>query len=262
MSYETLTFALENGVGVITLNRPDAANAIDLKMAEELCDIATLCDENPDVRAIVLTGTGKMFCAGGDIASFAESGGDVSLLIKRMVTSFHAAISRLARGNAPVIAAINGTAAGGGFSLALATDLAIASSEAKFTMAYTAAGLSPDGGSTYSLPRLVGTRRAAELMMTNRRLSADEALEWGLVNQVVPPEEVLPTAMALATQLASGPTQSYGTVKKLLVQTFNESLETQMEVEGRGISDSARTADAQEGIAAFLEKRKPTFTGN
>ncbi len=261
MGYETLLLEVADKVATITLNRPDAANALDLKMAEELCDVATLCDEDPDVRAIVLTATGKMFCAGGDLASIAKSGGDVPLLIKRMVTSLHPAVSRFARGDAPFIGAINGTAAGAGFSLALATDLAIASSEAKFTMAYTAAGLSPDGSSSFYLPRLVGTRRAAELMMTNRRLSADEALQWGLVNQVVPPEEVMPTAMALAKQLAAGPTKSYGLVKKLLTQTFNESLETQMEIEGRGISDSARTADAKEGIAAFLEKRKPTFTG-
>ena len=261
MNYETLTFALEDGVGVITLNRPDAANAINLKMAEEMCVLATECDENPDVRAIVLTATGKMFCAGGDLGSFAASGGDVPLLLKRMTTSLHAAISRFARGDAPVIGAINGTAAGGGFSLALCTDLAIASSEAKFTMAYSAAGLSPDASSSYFLPRLIGTRRSAELMITNRRLSAEEALQWGLVNQVVAPDDLMPTTMALAKQLASGPTKSYGMIKKLLVQTFGESLEAQMEIEGRGISDIARTADAQEGIAAFLEKRKPAFTG-
>lgn len=262
MGYETLLLEVADNVATITLNRPDAANALDLKMAEELCHAATLCDEDANVRAIVLTGTGTMFSAGGDLSSFADSGDQVPLLLKRMVTSLHAAISRFARGDAPVIAAINGTAAGAGFSMALATDLAIASSEAKFTMAYTAVGLSPDGSSSFYLPRLVGTRRAAELMMTNRRLSADEALQWGLVNQVVPPEEVMPTAMALAKQLASGPTKSYGVVKKLLTQTFNESLETQMEIEGRGIADSGRTDDAREGFAAFFEKRKPTFTGN
>ena len=261
MTYETLLLDIADNVATITLNRPADANAVNLRMAEELCHAATLCDDDPDVRAIVLTGTGKMFSAGGDLASFANSDDDLSLLIKRMVTSLHAAISRFARGDAPVIAAVNGTAAGAGFSMALATDLAIASSEAKFIMAYTAAGLSPDGSSSFYLPRLVGTRRAAELMITNRRLTADEALQWGIVNQVVAPEEVVPTAMALARQLASGPTKSYGVVKKLLTQTFNESLETQMEVEGRGIADSARTADAKEGIAAFFDKRKPDFKG-
>lgn len=261
MTYETLSLDVMDNVATITLNRPDAANALNLKMSEELCDAATICDEDPEVRAILLTGAGKMFSAGGDLASFASSGGEVPLLIKRMVTSLHAAISRFARGDAPVIGAINGTAAGAGFSLALATDLAIVSAEAKFTMAYTAAGLSPDGSSSYYLPRLVGTRRAADLMMTNRRLTADEALEWGLVNQVVPPEEVMPVALGLAKRLALGPTKSFGVVKKLLLQSFGESLESQMEVEGRGISDSARTDDAKEGIAAFMEKRKPTFQG-
>ncbi len=261
MTYDTLLLDVADGVATITLNRPDAANALDLTMAEELCHAATLCDEDDGVRAIVLTGTGKMFSAGGDLASFAKNEEELPLLIKRMVTALHAAISRFARGDAPVIAAINGTAAGAGFSLALATDLAIASADAKFAMAYTAAGLSPDGSSSFYLPRLVGARRAAELMMTNRRLTAQEALEWGLVNQVVPSEEVLPTAMVLAKQLASGPTKSYGVVKKILTQTFGESLETQMEIEGRGIADSARTDDAKEGIAAFFDKRSPNFTG-
>ena len=261
MSYETLKLDIADNVATITLDRPDAANSINLQMGEELCDVATRCDEDANVRAIVLTGAGKMFCAGGDLASFANTDDEMPLLLKRLVTALHAAISRFARGDAPVICAVNGTAAGAGFSMAMATDLAIASSEAKFTMAYTAAGLSPDGSSSFYLPRLVGTRRTAELMLTNRRLSAEEALQWGLINQVVPPEEVMPTAMALAKQLASGPTKAYGTVKKLLTQTFSESLETQMELEGRWIADSARTADVKEGISAFFEKRKPDFKG-
>jgi 2-(1,2-epoxy-1,2-dihydrophenyl)acetyl-CoA isomerase len=128
-------------------------------------------------------------------------------------------------------------------------------------MAYTAAGLSPDGSSTYYLPRLIGERRARELMLTNRRLSAAEAESWGLVNRVVADDALMDEAQALAASLSNGPTKAYGMVKKLLVQTFNESLETQMEIEGRGISDISRTEDAKAGIRAFLNKEKPVFEG-
>src|SRR5690606_29768454 len=133
---------------------------------------------------------------------------------------------------------------------------------AKFTMAYTGAGLSPDGSSSYFLPRIIGQRRTTELMLTNRVLNSELALEWGLVNQVVPLDELMPTAEQLAEQLASGPTFAYGVVKKLLVNSAYDSLESQMEHETRGIADCSRTADGQEGIAAFLEKRKPQFGGS
>jgi 2-(1,2-epoxy-1,2-dihydrophenyl)acetyl-CoA isomerase len=162
---------------------------------------------------------------------------------------------------APLVVAVNGTAAGAGFSIAISGDLVVMAESAKLTMAYTAAGLSPDGSSTWFLPRLVGMRRAQELMLTNRRLSAAEALEWGLVNQVVPDAELAATAGALAKQLASGATRAFGTVKSLLASTFSESLETQMELEARGIAAMAGGADGREGIEAFVAKRAPKFSG-
>ena len=252
---------IDGPVGRITLNRPDSANGLTLPMCQELLQACIRCDEDPGVRAIVLTGAGKLFCAGGDLKSLAESGDGVGATLKEMTVYLHGAISRLTRGNAPVIVAINGTAAGAGMSLAVAGDLGIASEKAKFTMAYTAAGLSPDGSSTFFLPRLIGIRRAQELMLTNRRLSAAEALEWGLVNRVVPENEVLKQAEELAHQLAEGPTRSFGVVKKLLAMTFSETLETQMEFEASGIAASAATEDGREGIRAFLEKRAPAFRG-
>jgi 2-(1,2-epoxy-1,2-dihydrophenyl)acetyl-CoA isomerase len=163
--------------------------------------------------------------------------------------------------DAPVIMAINGSAAGAGFSLAIAGDFAIAAQSARFTMAYTAAGLSPDGSSSYFLPRRVGIMRARELMMTNRRLSAEQALDWGLVNQVEADEALMVSAMQLAGTLAKGPTKAFGQVKKLLNSSYDSGLETQMQYEADSIAAMASTADGAEGVSAFLEKRKAVFSG-
>ena len=261
-SYSTIQLEREGGIATLTLNRPESANALSLPMATELMRAAIELDEDARVRAVILTGNGKMFCAGGDLGAMKEAGDGASAYIKEMAGNLHLAISRFARMRAPVIAAVNGTAAGAGFSMICATDLAIASETAKFTMAYTGAGLSPDGSSTYFLPRIIGQRRTTELMLTNRVLNSADALDWGLVNQVVPAEELMPAAEKLAGQLASGPTGSYALVKRLLLNSANESLESQMEHETRGIADSARTEDGREGIAAFLAKRRPEFSGN
>lgn len=261
MSYNFLVFEVKDGVGLIRLNRPDDGNVITLEMAGELLDVAGRCGEDPGVRAVVLTGAGKMFCAGGDLRAFAGQGAGVSLYLKQVTQPFHAAISRLNWMDAPVIGAINGTAAGGGLSLALATDIAIAAASAKFTMAYTKVGLVPDGAATYFLARLVGLRRAKEMVLLNPVLSAQQALEWGLINQVVADELVLPTALGIAQQLAKGPTRSFGKAKRLLLSGTTESLESQMERESRAIAALAASADGQEGIAAFLGKRLPEFSG-
>ena len=261
MSYETLIYDVNNGVATITLNRPDAANALNLTMARELSDVAIECDESGEVRAVVIRGTGKMFCAGGDLSVFADAGDRAAAVVKQMAGDLHMGISRLTRMNAPVIAAVNGTAAGAGFSLAVAADLVVSVDSAKYMMAYTNAGLSPDGSSTYFLPRRIGDRRARELMITNRMLSATEALDWGLINQVVSEDEFDDAVAALASRIANGPTLAYGQVKSLLNASFDNGLETQMELETRGIADMARSTDGQEGIRAFLAKRKPEFKG-
>ncbi|MAG34351.1 MAG: enoyl-CoA hydratase [Deltaproteobacteria bacterium] len=261
-SYSTLRLERDGGVAKLTLARPDHANALDLEMGTELMRAAIALDEDASVRAVILTGEGKMFCAGGDLAAMKQAGDGASAYIKELAGNLHLAISRFARMRAPVISAVNGTAAGAGFSMMAATDLAIAVETAKFTMAYTGAGLSPDGSSSYFLPRIIGQRRTFELMLTNRVLNSQEALEWGLLNQVVPAEELQAAAEKLAGRLAAGATSSFGVVKKLLVNSANDSLESQMELEARGIADSARTRDGKEGIAAFLEKRRPEFSGH
>ena len=200
-------------------------------MAKELNDAALRVDGDTAVRAVVLTGIGKAFCAGGDLGEFVAAGDQARSLILQMTGDLHLALSRLARNRAPVIAAVNGTAAGAGFSLAMAADLAVADERAVFTMAYTNAGLSPDGSSTYYMPRKIGDRRARELMLTNRVLTAAEALDWGVVNQVVEAGQAETAARTLASKLAQGPTQAFAQVKQLLETSFTESLETQMELE-------------------------------
>ena len=261
MSYKHILFEIEGAVARITLNRPEFANGINVELAHELMLAAIECDESSQVRAVILTGSGKMFCAGGDLKSMAGFGDKLPHKLKEMTTYLHAATSRFTRMRSPIIAAVNGTAAGAGFSIAVACDLVVAAENAKFTMAYTAAGLSPDGSSSYFLPRLIGLRRTQDLMLTNRRLSAEEALEWGLVNQLVSVEELMPTVDALANNLANGATEAYGQVKQLLVETFGQTLEGQMELESRGIAAMGQTVDGREGVNAFLEKRKPKFVG-
>lgn len=261
MKFENVLYEVKDGVARVTLNRPKAANAINLPLGKELAYAAMECDEDPAVRAVLIRAApgSKMFCAGGDLGAFAEAGERTPFLLKELTTYLHAAISRFARLRAPVIAAVNGAAAGAGFSLAASTDLAICGESAHFTMAYTGAGLTPDGSSTFFLPRIIGRRRTLELMMSNRRLNAAEALDWGLVNHVVPDADLEAESEKLAAALAAGPTEAFGILKKLVLS--EEGLEAQMELETRGIADAARTQDARGAIQAFVEKKRPSFEG-
>ncbi len=261
MGFETILFDVTDGVATITLNRPDDGNACNRQMMDELFEAATRCDQDDAIRAVILTGAGKMFCVGGDLGAFIESGDEVGTLLTNMTKSFHGAISIFHRMNAPVICAVNGTAAGGGMSLAISCDLVISAASAKFAMAYTAAGLTPDGSSSYFLPRLVGLRRAKELMLTNRRLNAEEALGYEMIDRIVPDADLMAEARQMAVGFAQGPTAAYGGVKRLLAGTFAETLESQMTREARTIIKRARNHDAQEGLNAFFEKRKPNFRG-
>ena len=260
MTYESILFEVNDRVATITFNRPDQGNSMDLAVMKELMHVSIVCDEDPAIRAAIITGSGRFFSVGGDLASFGETD-DPASLIKEMTVYFHAAVSRFSRMDAPLIAAVNGMAAGAGFSLVSACDLSVAAESARFASQYTAASLSPDGSSTYFLPRLVGTRRAMELMLTNRRLSAAEALEWGLINEVVPDEELASRVGELAGALANGATLAYGSVKRLLHDSFSATLETQMEMEAREIASLTKSRDGIEGVQAFLDKRTPEFTG-
>lgn len=261
MQFNTLLFNVQDHIATLTINRPDSANSINLEFSKDLLSAILQCDDDPEIRAVVVTGKGSLFCAGGDLKEFKNQGSHLSFYIKEVTTYLHAAISRMIRMDAPTIAAVNGFAVGAGMSLALACDFVLATPSARFSVAYTRVGLTPDGGMSYLLPRIVGLRRALELTLTNRVLSAQEAFDWGLVNKVVEERELLTQAEALATQLASGPMISLGVSKRLLHMGWNETLETQMENESQSIAHISRTLDAKEGMTAFLEKRTPKYKG-
>lgn len=261
MGYETIKLERAAGVATLTLNRPDAFNALNLNLGRELFSAVLELDEDPGVRCIVITGAGKAFCGGGDVKDFADGLPRIGVLIKELTTYVHGAVSRLVRTPKPVLTAVNGVAAGGGLSLALAGDLVLAAESARFTMAYSRIAATPDGSSSYWLPRLVGLRRAIELFYTNRVLSAREALEWGLVTRVVPDGELADATRKLAEELAQGPTLALGRGKLLFHASTTESLETQMELESQSIAQSGHTEDFAEGVRAFTAKRPPIFKG-
>jgi 2-(1,2-epoxy-1,2-dihydrophenyl)acetyl-CoA isomerase len=256
-------YEVRGHVAYITLNRPDAANALNAEVARQLDQAALACDENADVRVALMTGAGRMFCGGGDLKAFAAQPAEqLPAYLKLVTLHFHQAIHRFARMQAPLVVAVNGNAGGGGMSLALAGDIVLAAESARFTMAYTRVGLTPDGSSTYTLPRLIGLRRAAELMLTNRTLSAREAEQIGLVTRVVPDADLRQQAEALVQELSQGATRAFGGVKRLLYSSATASLAEQMELETEWIAEMARRRDAHEGISAFLAKRAPKFTGS
>lgn len=254
-----LRFERVGGVALLTLNRPDQGNAISLEMARALLDASTVCDDDDSIRCVLIAGTGRMFCVGGDIGEFTAAGDGLSALVKGSTGFLHIAFARFARMAKPLVTAINGPAAGAGLSLALLGDIALAARSAHFTVAYTAIGLTPDGGASWLLPRLVGLRRAQELVLTNRRVGAEEAAAMGLVTRVVDDAELAAQARALAEQLAAGPTPALGRARRLLHDSGTTTFETQMESEARSIADSCRTPEGREGIAAFIAKRKPEF---
>ena len=257
--YETLIVERIGRVVRITLNRPEAAHGLNLQMTRDLAHLSRICDRDPEVRAIVLTATGKFFCAGGDLKEMEAHAADPGLFVKELADTVHRANAAFARMDAPVVVAVNGVAAGAGFSLAIAGELVLAAESAKFTSAYTKAGLVPDGSMSYQLPRLVGLRRAQELMLTNRVLSSAEALEWGLVTRVVPDDQLADAALEAAQALAAGSRGAQSAVKQLLLSTFGNTIETQIELEARFIAACAGSPDGAEGREAFIAKRAPKF---
>jgi 2-(1,2-epoxy-1,2-dihydrophenyl)acetyl-CoA isomerase len=231
-----------------------------MEMARQLMHAAILCDEDDTIRCVLLTGTGRLFCAGGDVGAFNAAGDGIGAMLKEITAYLHMAMSRFARMDKPLVTAINGPAAGAGFSIAIAGDIALAAQSAHFTLAYTALGLSPDGGSTWLLPRLVGLRKAQELALTNRRVGAEEAERMGLVTRIVADDALAEEAMTVARTLAEAPTGALGRTRALLQSSFAATLETQMEAEARAIAASGRTPHGREGIRAFADRRKPDFT--
>ena len=261
MGYETIRYEVKGAVATITLSRAEAYNALNLALGRDLFHATIEADEDRAVRCVLITGAGKAFCSGGDVKDFHDSADRVGILIKELTTYLHGTVSRLCRTAKPVVMAVNGIAAGGGMSLALAGDLVVAAESAKFAMAYSRIAASPDGSSSYFLPRMIGLRRALELHFTNRVLSAREAMDWGLVNRVHPDAEFPSAVSALATELAQGPTLAFGRAKLLFHQSTQESLETQMELEAQAIAACSQTEDFKNGVAAFARKQAPSFRG-
>ena len=245
-------------LAILTLNRPEASNTLNIAMARQLLDLALQLESDPTVRAVVLTGSGKHFCFGGDLRGMMQEGVNVEGYLRELTSFLHTALSHFVRMDAPVIAAINGTAAGGGIGVVSAADLAICGAGSKFSLAYSGVALTPDCSSSYFLPRIIGHRRAMELILTNRLLSAEEALSWGLVNQVVPDAEVFNAAHKLAEKLAAGPKGAFGKTKRLLAGSG--ALEAHLALESHSIAKQAASVEGQEGINAFLGKRKAVYT--
>jgi 2-(1,2-epoxy-1,2-dihydrophenyl)acetyl-CoA isomerase len=260
-----ITLEVSDHVATLTLNRPEARNALSTEMRNGLAEYTAQLEFDDAVRCVVLRGAGGHFMAGGDIKGFKTRQGLSPAERKREVlkglSQLHFAIYRLRRMPKPVLASVQGAAAGAGMSLMCACDLTIAAEDAFFYFGYTNIGLSPDGSSTWFLPRLLGLRRTLELTLLPERMDARTALDWGLVNRVVPAERLESATRELALRLASGPTYAYGRAKALLDASFNNSMETQLELEGHAIGDCMTTADHEEGVNAFLEKRPPRFQG-
>lgn len=264
MSYETVQLEMRaDAVAVITLNRPDALNALTTEMAHEFRSAIGEARER-GARAILLTGAGRAFCAGGDLKEMrrvAEREGRVEAFFDEPLGLLNECILLLQQVPLPVIAAVNGPASGGGCNLALACDIVIAAESARFNQAFIKVGLSPDCGGTYVLPRLVGLKKAAELMMTGEQVDAESAAEMGMINRVVADGELMDTALGLASRLANAPTSAIAKIKRLLAESATNNLGAQLEAERQAQIESGQTQDFLEGVAAFIEKRPPRFAG-
>ncbi|RDJ23185.1 enoyl-CoA hydratase [Bosea caraganae] len=259
-SSTSVLLAVEAGIATLTLKRPEVLNAFDAEMAEAFLARIEEIAARDDVRVILLKGEGRGFCAGGDVSQFTK-GGDPQAAIKAIIDPLHEGLRRLDGLTQPSVACLHSAVAGAGFSLALACDLAVAAENAKFTLAYARIGATPDGSGTYHLPRIVGMKKAKELALLADTIDAGEALRLGLVNRVVPPDMLPAAATELARRLANGPTQAYGRVKGLLGSAGDRTLAEQLDAERGAFMASAATAGFSEGVAAFLDKRPPRFTG-
>jgi 2-(1,2-epoxy-1,2-dihydrophenyl)acetyl-CoA isomerase len=252
-------FEVEGSVARLTLNRPEVGNSFDVPMSRELMELAIRCESDPAIRCVVMTGAGKLFCGGGDVAAFAGAGDDVPSLLREITAYLHAAISIFARMDKPLVTAVNGSAAGAGIGLAILGDVVLAEPTASFSLAYTGIGLTPDGGATWLLPRLIGLRRAQELCLTNRKVRAEEAASLGLVTRVVEAGTLPVETRTLAEALAKSATAALGATRRMLVESYSNTLEDQLALESRVISNQSRSYEGREGVAAFLEKRPPRF---
>lgn len=254
---------IANGIARLRLNRPDAANGMSAELLSALCEAIMICHGHPDLRVLLLSGEGKNFCAGGDVRAFAEKGEKLPDYIRQATAYLQNAVLGLLRLEAPVIACVQGFAAGGGgFGLVCASDLVIATESAKFMAGATRVAMAPDAGVSVTLSRLVGLRRAMSILLTNPVISAAEALEIGIVTKVVPDDQLADISLELAHQLAAGAPKALAATKRLVWSGTGTSVEQCLSEEARTVAELSSMADAREGLAAVIERRKPSFTGH
>jgi enoyl-CoA hydratase/carnithine racemase len=263
MTYECLLYEVKDGVATLTLNRPERLNAFGGTLRDDLHDAITRSSADPQVRVMVITGAGKGFCAGGDVKAMneAKEGKRERPLLEKIAPGRDRTLLAMRQAPQPIIAAVNGAAAGAGMNLALGCDIRIASTAAKFSQAFVKRGLHPDWGGTYFLPRVVGMARAAELIFTGEVVDAAEALRLGIVSRVVTPEELMPTVSELARKIAAGPPVAIRLAKHSLYANADRDLQSALEAETAAQNICFDTEDAKEGIRAFVDKRNPLFRG-
>ena len=260
MSYETILFDVHNGVATITLNRPETLNAFNDQMIAETTDAFKQTARDKAVRCIVITGSGRGFSAGQDLKDVMQRGPNIAIG-DHLRHGYNQLITRMVTLEKPIIGAINGVAAGAGCSVALAADLRLASDKASFIQAFSKVGLVPDSGSTWMLPRLIGYPRAYQMAITADRVDAATALSWGLVNEVVPADQLAEITAAWAARLAAGPTLAFGLTKRAMWAAWGKSLAESLEYEAQLQDIAARSHDSREGVAAFVEKRPAHYRG-
>lgn len=259
MSYETILFEVNDGIATLTLNRPDVFNAFNEQLSADVNDALKKTAKDKSIRVLVITGAGKAFCSGQDLKSIA--GNADRSLSESLYKRYNPMIRAMRALPIPIICKLNGVAAGAGCSLALACDMIIASENASLIEVFVNVGLVLDSGSSYFLPRLVGSARAFELATMGTKVSATQAAEWGMVNRVVAPEALDEEVTKLASHYAAAPTLAVGLMKKMLNKSFNSDLDTMLEYEAYCQEIAGRSEDYKEGVTAFVEKRKPAFKG-
>jgi 2-(1,2-epoxy-1,2-dihydrophenyl)acetyl-CoA isomerase len=252
---------IDGGLAHIVLNQPDRGNPIDGDFCREFGLCMAELSERDDVRSVLISARGRLFSVGGDLAALASQGAALPVTIKSWTADLHAAIVRMVRMRAPVVMAVQGNVAGGSVSLMAAGDLVVIGRSARISSAFAKIGFTPDSGSTTTVTRRIGVARARRFFLLAETMDADAALAAGLVDYVVNDDAVVAEAEKIARELASGPTEAYGGIKRLFLQTLNRSIESQLEDEAQTLAAISRTADAQEGVKAFREKRKPKFAG-
>jgi 2-(1,2-epoxy-1,2-dihydrophenyl)acetyl-CoA isomerase len=263
MPDQKILFSVDSGVATITLNRPDRSNAFDDEMTRELLHALKHVERDDDVRAAILTGAGKNFCAGQDLAAFVErrNGPEDFTVREHLLNGYNKVVTKIRTIEKPILAAVNGAAAGAGLGICCACDLRYASENAKFRMAFIGIGLGPDSGTSFLLPRLIGYGRALNMALTNELVDAREALDWGLVTKVLAPDELLEATLALAKQMAKAPTRGLGLTKRAFNRALVTDLEGALDYEAYVQNVAIETQDHQEGVTAFLEKRAANYIG-